>query len=190
MLPHVRVLPLLVALGPALVPAAADARPISRGVFTEAGLGVTGFLPPHQTDSEIGPTLSLRIGYDIARWLSIGAHLAASSHEATPPPPPEGEWYQLYRAEADGRIGWQFDELGFFVEGGAGLAYISTNVLAKVGVTDPGENVSISFNGGGGLEYQIANRHYAFGLAADWWLMPEFDALTGVEGRVYLRYTY
>jgi hypothetical protein len=171
-------------------PTAAEARPASRGIFTEGGLGASGFIGPHQTDAAIGPSLSLRGGYDLFSWFSVGVHLGASSHEATVPPPPEGEWFQIYRAYGDGRLGFRVDELAFFAEGGLGVAYISSNVLGKVGVTEPGENFTFAFNAGGGLEYQIKNRHYAFGLAGDWWLMPELDALTGVDMRLYLRYTY
>lgn len=168
----------------------AHARPASSGIFTEVGLGATGLLGDAQADAAIGPTLTARIGYDLASWLSFGVHLGASSHEATVPPPPEGEWFQLYRGYGDGRLGFRVDNLAFFAEGGLGYAYISSNVLAKVGILDPGERFSIAFNAGGGIEYQILNRHYAFGLAGDWWLMPQFDALAGVELRLYLRYTY
>ncbi len=168
----------------------AEARPASRGVFTEAGVGATGFLGDAQSYSAVGPNLGVRAGYDLFSWLAVGVHLIASSHEATVPPPPEGEWYQLYRAHADGRLGFRVDEIGFFAEGGLGGAYISSNVLGKVGITDPGERFSVAFDAGGGIEYQIENRHYAFGLAVDWWLIPQFAALTGIEGRLYLRYTY
>ena len=173
------------------LPAApAAARPAATGWFTEGGLGAVAFLPGASDDAAVGPAFGLRIGRDLASWLSIGVALAASSHEATVPPPPEGEWFQIYRAYGDGRLGFRVDELAFFAEGGLGVAYISSNVLGKVGVTEPGETFSLAFNAGGGIEYQIKNRHYAFGLAGDWWLMPELDALTGVDMRVYLRYTY
>jgi hypothetical protein len=187
-----RCLPTALAALALAAPAGAEARPrpASRGIFTEGGLGASAFIGPHQTDAEVGPSISLRGGYDLFSWFSIGLHVGASSHEATVPPPPEGEWFQIYRAYGDGRLGFRVDELAFFAEGGLGVAYISSNVLGKVGVTEPGENFTFAFNAGGGLEYQIKNRHYAFGLAGDWWLMPELDALTGVDMRLYLRYTY
>ena len=46
--------------------------------------------------------MDLRIGRDLFSWLSLGVYVAASSHEATVPPPPDGEWFQLYRGGADG----------------------------------------------------------------------------------------
>ncbi len=174
----------------AAVAAPAEARPASRGVFTEVGLGASGFLGEARSHAAIGPALALRIGYDLFSWLSLGVHLDASSHEATVPAPPEGEWFQLYRGHADGRLGFRVDEVAFFLEGGLGGAYISSNILGKVDITEPGESYAAAFNAGGGIEYQIQNRHYAFGLAGDWWLIPQFDKLSGVETRLYLRYTY
>jgi hypothetical protein len=178
----------LCVLAAAATPAAA--RPASQGFFTEAGVGATGVLPPSQDHAAPGPAMSIRIGYDLFRWLSVGVHASTSSHEATVPAPPEGEWFQLYRAHADGRLGARWGAVGLFVEGGAGVAYISSNVLGKVMVTDPGEDLALAFQAGGGLEYQLLNRHYAVGVAGDWFLIPQFAALGGVEARVFLRYTY
>src|SRR4051812_12141645 len=72
---------------------AADARPAATGWFAEGGLGAVAFLPKASSDAKIGPALDVRIGRDLFSWLGVGIHLAASSHEATVPPPPEGEWF-------------------------------------------------------------------------------------------------
>ena len=169
---------------------AAEARPASTGWFAEGGLGAVVFLPKASNDAKLGPSLDVRIGRDLFSWLSIGINLAASSHEATVPPPPEGEWFQLYRGGGDARIGGRFDRLALFVEGGAGVAMISSNVLGKVMITDPGERFSIAFQAGAGIEYQLENRHYAVGLAADGFLLPQFAAIRAIDSRLYLRYTY
>ena len=168
----------------------ADARPASRGWYAEAGLGAVTFLPKHADDAKPGPALDMRIGYDIFRWLSIGVTLAASSHEATPPPPPEGEWFQLYRGGGHLRLGGRLDRIALYIEGGIGIGLISSNVLDKVMLTDPGENFSVMFQGGAGLEYQLENRHYAIGLGVDVSLLPQFDALKTLDSHLYLRYTY
>jgi opacity protein-like surface antigen len=170
--------------------APAAARPASTGWYTEGGLGAVAFLPGASDAAKIGPAFNLRIGRDLFSWLSIGIDVAASSHEATVPPPPDGEWFQLYRGVGDLRIGGRFDRIALFVEGGAGIAMISSNVLGKVMITEPGESFTIAFQAGGGLEYQLENRHYAFGLAADAFLLPQFDALRAIDARIYLRYTY
>jgi Outer membrane protein beta-barrel domain len=169
---------------------AADARPASTGWYAEGGLGAVAILPPHADDAAIGPALDIRVGRDLFSWLSLGITLAASSHEATVPPPPEGEYFQLYRGGGDLRIGGRFDRIAIFLEGGLGATIISSNVLGKVGVTDAGESFSIAFQGGAGLEYQLENRHYALGLAVDAFLMPQFDALKAIDSRLFLRYTY
>ncbi len=168
----------------------AHARPASSGWYAEGGFGAVAVLPKHRDDVAVGPSLDVRIGRDLFSWLSLGISLAASSHEATVPAPPEGEWFQLYRGGGDLRIGGRLDRIALFIEGGVGLAVISSNILDKVMVTEPGENFSIGFHGGAGFEYQLENRHYALGLAVDAFLLPQFDAMKALDTRVYLRYTY
>jgi len=170
--------------------ATASARPAASGWFAEGGLGAVAFLPKASRDADIGPALDIRIGRDLFSWLGVGISLAASSHEATVPPPPEGEWFQLYRGSGDARIGGRLDRFAGFVEGGAGIAMISSNVLGKVMITDPGERFSIAFHAGAGIEYQLENRHYAVGLAADGFLLPQFAAIRAIDSRLFLRYTY
>lgn len=178
------------AIGVLCAPTIAFARPASTGWYAEGGLGAVVFLPTAMDDAAPGPALNIRVGRDLFSWFSFGVDVAASSHEATVPAPPEGEWFQIYRASADARLGGRIDRIALFVEGGAGFAMISSNVLGKVMITEPGENFSIAFHGGGGLEYQIENRHYAFGLAANAFLLPQFDAIRALDTRIYLRYTY
>lgn len=180
----------LVLAAIASLPAAALARPASSGWYAEGGLGAVGFLPSAAEQAEVGPAINVRIGRDLASFLSFGVQLAASSHEATVPPPPEGEWFQLYRAAADVRLGGRFDTLAFFVEGAAGFGILSSNILDKVMITEPGETLSLAFQAGAGLEYQLENRHYALGLAADAFLLPQFGAIRAIDTRLYLRYTY
>jgi hypothetical protein len=168
----------------------AAARPAATGWFAEGGLGAVAFLPKASHDADVGPALDIRIGRDLFAWLSVGISLAASSHQATVPPPPEGEWFQIYRGGGDVRIGGRLDRLAGFVEGGAGIAMISSNILGKVMITDPGEKFSIAFHAGAGIEYQLENRHYAAGLAADGFLLPQFAAIRAIDTRLFLRYTY
>ena len=115
--------------------ALADPRPASTGYFAEVGLGATAYVGSASSYSSVGPTMVLRVGRDLFSWLSVAGYIGASIHEATVPPPPEGEYYQLYRGGGDARLGGRFDRLALFVEGGAGVAMISTNVLGKVMIT-------------------------------------------------------
>ena len=168
----------------------APPRVASTGFFAEGGLGAVAYLPKTSKDAAVGPELSLRIGRDVFSWFSLGLYAAASNHQATVPPPPTGQWFQLYRGGADGRLGGRIERIAFFVEGGAGVAMISSNVLQSVMITDPGERFSITFHAGAGLEYQLENRHYAFGLGVDAFLVPQFSTMKAIDSRLYIRYTY
>ncbi|MGE5182714.1 MAG: hypothetical protein ACM31C_11655 [Acidobacteriota bacterium] len=165
-------------------------RVASTGFFAEGGLGAVSFLPATSSDAAVGPAMNLRVGRDLFSFLSLGVYIAASSHEATTPPPPEGQWFQLYRGGADARIGGRFDSIAAFVEGGLGGSMISSNVLEKVMITKPGSHYSLTIHGGGGFEYQLENRHYALGAAVDFFLEPQFKNMKALESRLYLRYTY
>ena len=173
-----------------LASGSALARPASTGFFTEAGAGAVGFLGAAASDADVGPTMTLRLGWEPFSWFALGLHLEGSNHEATVPPPPTGEWFQLYRAQADGRLTARTGALALFVEGGFGAALISSNVLEKVGITSAGQHTTVSLDAGAGLEYQLQNRHYAVGLAGNWFLLPQFAHTQGAEARLYLRYTY
>jgi hypothetical protein len=183
-------LALAAALLAASEPATAEPRHASVGFFSEVGAGTAFFLQDAGSYSEIGPAIDVRVGYDVFPWLSVGGHLGASIHEATVPPPPVGEYYQLYHASADVRIGHLFNRIGAFVDGRIGGSMISSNVLQKVAILEPGQRFSLAFAAGAGVEYQLQNRHYAAGLAGQWMLMPDFDGTQGVTTRLYLRYTY
>lgn len=178
------------AIAVALASGTAHARPASRGYYAEAGVGATGFVGEKAVYAEAGPALDLRAGYDLFPWMSLGIRLSASSHEATVPPPPDGEYFQLYGGAFELRLQYRYGRIGFFVDGGVGATLISSNLLAKVAVLEPTEDRTLSFGAGGGLEYQLLNRHYAFGIAGQWTLLQDFDSLSNVGGRAYLRYTY
>src|SRR5687768_18271271 len=55
--------------------------------------------------------------------------------------------------------------ISMFADGSLGLAWMSTNILSQVDLIGPGETWSPMLSAGGGLEYQLQNRHYAFGMA-------------------------
>lgn len=168
--------------------ATAHARPASTGFYAEGGLGAVAAVPKRNV--ALGPSMSLRVGRDLFSWLSLGIVVGASSHEATVPPPPEDEWFQIYRGAAELRIGGLAGSVALFAEGGLGVGIMSSNVLEKVKIVEPGEWYSVMFHAGGGLEYQLQNRHYALGAAVDAYLLPQFDSIKAIDTRLYLRYTY
>ncbi|MBP9085964.1 MAG: hypothetical protein KBG15_07590 [Kofleriaceae bacterium] len=168
-------------------PAAAGTK--AHGFFSEAGLGGVGLLKPKSTLA-IGPTVTLRIGYDLFSWFSIGAVASLATQRSTLPAPPDNEYHQLYRGGAIARIGGQVGPVALYLNGGLGVARVSTNLLERVGVIDPGQRNSVAFLAGAGVEYQLENRHYALGLGGDGWLFTQFNASTAIDARLYLRYTY
>lgn len=170
--------------------ARAEPRLASKGPYAEASLGASSFLGDANKFSRTGPAFGLRGGIDLFSWLSVGLRLELENHEARVPPPPEGEFFQLYAGGADMRISVPMGAVAIFADGGIGVAMMSTNVLEKVNLLDPGERFSTVISAGGGLEYQLVNRHYAFGLAGHWALYPGFGASQAAGGRAYLRYTY
>jgi hypothetical protein len=174
----------------ALIENKPEDRAASVGFLAEGGLGAVSFLPKVEHDAAIGPEVELRIGRDIFSWFSLDVFAAASTHEATLPPPPTGQYFQLYRGGADGRLALRFNAIGIFVEGGIGAAMVSSNVLEPVMITSPGQRFSIQFHGGAGLEYQLENRHYGIGVAVDAFLVPQFGEMKALASRLYLRYTY
>jgi hypothetical protein len=165
-------------------------RAAATGFLAEGGLGVVAFLPKVNKDAALGPELELRVGRDVFSWFSLDLFAAASTHEATLPPPPTGQYFQLYRAGADGRLALRFNAIGIFAEGGVGAAMVSSNVLEPVNITSPGQRFSIQFHGGVGAEYQLENRHYGIGIAVDGFLIPQFGEMKAIASRLYLRYTY
>ena len=168
----------------------AGARPASTGFFAEGGLDVMKFLSPGAASAAAGPGIDLRVGRDLFSWLSVGGYVAGSTHEATTPPPPSGQFFQLYRAGADGRLSIPAGPIAIFGEGGFGLSMISSNILDRVHITTPGKSFSATIHGGGGIEWQLENRHYAIGAASDLIIEPSFNSLKALETRLYLRYTY
>lgn len=160
------------------------------GFFAEGGLGAVFFLPHTSRYADVGPSFDLRIGRDLFPWLSVGVMVAASTHEATVPPPPVDQYFQLYRGGGDVRINGRFDRVSIFAEGGVGGSLLSNNILQQVGISRIGKLYSLTLSAGAGLEYQLENRHYAFGLALDGFLEPEFASMKALASRFYLRYTY
>ena len=169
--------------------ASAEDRIAATGFYAEVGVGATTFVGAAAEYSEIGPSFDLHVGYELASWFSLGGQLSASTHEATVPPPPEGEYYQLYGINVDSRLGFLLGPIGLFADSGVGLGTVSSNILSRVDILGPGERFSLLVRAGAGFEYQLLNRHYAVGLAGQWMWLPQFDSTHTVTTRIYLRYT-
>lgn len=188
-----RLLPVVLGLALLALPSAASAQAQmgkpSHGLYAQLDAGATSFLGETQRYAAIGPTFGVRLGKDLTRWLAVGGVVTTSMHEATVPPPPEEEYFQLYQFGGEARLTVRIGRLSLFAEGGASVAYINTNILERVAVTDPDERWSLVWHSGGGMAWHTRNRHFSVGVAGEWQMYPGFDGSMAVGGRIYLRYT-
>jgi hypothetical protein len=157
--------------------------------YSEADLGATVFLGSAADHAAPGPSLGGRVGLGVLPWLSLGGAVAGSTHAADVPTPSVGQYFQLYQAAFDVRARVRLGAISLFAEGGGGWAWISTNILDSVGLTQPYRHDGPFLDAGGGLEYATDNPRYAFGLAGDYTTYTEFGSMQNVAVRVYLRYT-
>jgi hypothetical protein len=167
------------------LPSAADARV---RFFSEADLGGRFFLGPGKDNAAIGPVFGVGAGLAFTSWLQLGVVAGTSVHEATVPPPPDKEYFQLYTGAAELRLGFRVGRVGLFAQGRGGLGIVSTNILDSVGITEPEKHWGLMFGAGGGLLVHTGNPRFAFGLGGDWATFPSFDSLQTVTVRLFLRY--
>ncbi len=129
-----------------------------------------------------------QLGWGPVPWLFIGGLAAASTHEATVGPTPSGQYFQLYRLGGELRIAAHVGQVGFFLAPAGGYAILSSNLLDEAGVTKTDSNHALFIGGSGGLEWRTQNPRFAFGLAGEADVIPDFN-LTAVSVQFYLRYT-
>lgn len=175
-------------VGVGVVATAAPVR--AGGIFSEAGLGAQLFLGDGANYAAPGPAFGVRVGYAPTEWLAVGVYVGGSMHAATPPPPPDREFFQMYQMGGDVRWTAPLGRIGLFAEGTGGIAFINTNVLDKVGITQPYRHSGPFLMAGGGIEYHTDNPRFAFGLAGDYGYYPLFSSLISVGIRFSVRYTW
>lgn len=178
-------------IGPGQAPLVhADDRPVSVGPYAQVSVGGKGPIAKAKSYAAEGPALRIQVGSDLFQWLSVGGRVSLSSHEATVPAPPEGEYMQIYEGAAEARLSFNIGRIAVFAEGTLGYSAVSTNILEKVDLLEPGERYSPTLGAGGGLEYQLQNRHYAFGLGGHWTLYQAFGGMQMAAAVAHMRYTY
>lgn len=181
---------LVATMGVAVPDGLADDRPVSVGPYAQVSIGGKAPIGKSKSYAAEGPTMRIQAGSDLFRWLSVGARVELASHEATVPAPPEGEYMQFYDAAAEARLSANIGRIAVYAEGTLGYSAVSTNILEKVKILEPGERFSPTLGAGGGLEYQLQNRHYAFGLGAHWTLYTGFEDMQTAGALAHMRYTY
>ncbi len=173
-------------------PGAANAedRPVSVGPYAQMRIGGQKAVGQTKRRTNEGPKFALHVGTDLFSWLSVGGRLDVASHQVVLPRPPSGEYTQFYSASGEARLSIPIGRVALFAEGQLGYAMVSTNVLETVDILEPGQQFSPVVGAGGGLEYQLQNRHYAFGLGGNWNMMTAFARMHTVTVAAHLRYTY
>lgn len=180
----------LAALALVAKPAHAEDRPVSVGPYAEIAIGGQKMVGKTKRRTNEGPIFALRAGTDLFSWLSVGGRLEISSHEVVLPTPPEGEYTQFYGGAGEARLSVPIGRIVTYAQGSIGYSMVSTNLLERVDILDPGENFTPTVGAGGGLEYQLQNRHYAFGLGGQWNMYMRFVRMNTVNVSAHLRYTY
>ena len=187
-MPHGAAVLVLVASALATGLAGAESLPPSGAPYAEVNFGAAGFLGTAAPYAKPGPSAALRAGIDWRQWLALGARLSTQTHEGRVPAPPVGDYFQLYGAGIDARAALRLGKMALFVAGGAGVGLVSTNLLEKVRILEPGERFAVYVSAGAGIAYQLENRHFALGLGGEWTLHHSFALQTG-GGYAFLRYT-
>ena len=167
-----------------------DPKKFAKGPFASGEIGAIAYLGRASKFAAPGVAFGVRLGYDLLRWLDVQAHVMGGSEDATLPPPQVGQSFQTYLYAGEVRLKLQIHRFQLFAEGGAGLAQLSSNVLAGIGVgVQRDSTFSFAVDAGGGLDYHTLNRHFSVGLGADYVWMASFNGGHALSADVYLRYT-
>jgi hypothetical protein len=166
-----------------------DPKKFARGFFAQGEIGALFFVGNTASYAAAGPSFGMRLGYDLFRFLALQLHVAGASHEATLPPPTSGQSLQSYLYAAEVRAQIQIRRVALSLDGGAGLAQLSSNVLDQVAVTN-GTLYSLAVVAGAGFDYHTLNRHFSLGLNVDYIWMQAFSDTHALAATAYLRYTH
>jgi hypothetical protein len=171
---------------PAIFP---DPAKFARGLYTEGEIGALIFLGTAQ--DRIGPGVALggRVGYDLTRWLALQLHAIGSTHETKFAGMPQaGQIIQLYQSTAELKATIRIVQTSIFLEGGGGLARLSTNILETVGGS--GQRNGLTAGGGAGVDYHSLSRHFSVGLRAGYFWLRDIKSSAQITATAYLRYTF
>lgn len=171
---------------PAIFP---DPAKFARGVYTEGEIGALIFFGT--AGDRIGPGVALggRVGYDLLRWFAVQAHAIGSTHETKFAGMPQaGQIIQLYQATLELKATIRIVQTSIFLEGGGGLARLSTNLLESTG--DSAQRNGLTAGGGAGVDYHSLSRHFSLGARAGYFWLRDLKGSGQITATAYLRYTF
>jgi hypothetical protein len=171
---------------PAIFP---DPAKFARGVFTEGEIGAVVFLGSAHSWIGTGVALGGRVGYDLTRWLAVQGHAIGSTHETKFEGLPQaGQIIQLYQGTVELKATIRIVQTSIFLEGGGGVARLSTNLLETVGGST--QRNGLTAGGGAGVDYHSLSRHFSLGLRGGYFWLRDIKSSAQLTFTTYLRYTF
>lgn len=177
-------------LGPPPLP------PRRHGWVFEGSVGALGHLGNMRRVSPVAPWFRLQAGYEPLDWLMVFAQGDVSlSSTSLAKRPPDERAYALFGLGGGLRLSWApFSRVGFFLQGDAGVASVTEDVLSTYGYPDA-DRIRPFAGGSVGVDWFQLSPHYALsvsGGARDYF--QTFDRINGDKppwvwnGSVAIRY--
>ncbi len=140
--------------------------PRRHGWVLEGSVGALGHLGNMRSVSPVAPWFRLQVGYEPFDWLMVFVEgdvaLSSTSLAKTPP---DTRSYALFGMGGGARLAWQpFSAVGFYLQGDAGMASITEDVLATYGYPDA-DRLQPYAGGSLGVEWFQLSPHYAIVLS-------------------------
>jgi hypothetical protein len=166
-----------------------DPSKFAHGLYTEGEVGGVTFFGAAGSRIDPGFGVGARVGYDFTRWLALQVHAVGSTHETSyPGMPQDGQLLQLYQGTGELKATARFGQWSIFVEGGAGAARLSSNLLATEMLTR--WRTGFTAGGGAGIDYHSLSRHFSFGVRAGFFWLRDISGSSDLVATYYLRYTF
>ncbi|MBX3247968.1 MAG: hypothetical protein KF901_12380 [Myxococcales bacterium] len=165
------------------------------GWYVDAHLGARGFIGGVGRFSRPGPVLRLGVGYEIARWLYLGAAAEGSIHMTNAPSPPGPTAFEVLDFLLDLRIQANLSaRAALWLGGEFGIGLATADVLRTYGFQDAAR-VGLVYGGQLGFDWHMRNRHHSWGLTAGARIHDGLKGIDGelaiaVHGTMYLRYVF
>jgi hypothetical protein len=155
--------------------------PRRHGWVVEGSAGALGHLGDMRDVSPVAPWFRAQVGYEPFTWLMVFAQGdVALSSTSLANRPPDKRAFALFGFGGGARLSWQaFSAVGFYLQGEAGLASVTEDVLATYGYPDA-DRLRPFAGAALGVEWFQLSPHYALGLsggARDYF--RSFDRING-----------
>jgi len=165
-----------------------DPEKFAHGLYTEGEFGGLKFLGRAGDELGLGFAVGARIGYDLTRFISVGADALNKKHQSQGDTPIAGQLLQMYQGTLEAKLTLRWVQWSLFAEGGFGAARMSTNLLYARGLAR--YRTGLTTGGGGGLDYHFLSRHFSVGLRGAYYVLGDVTASQNVTTTIYLRYTF